>query len=103
MKMGFVGGEKIVNSFSFFPRRWYTQTSGTVTQEVMVKDLVNGTNNLLSYQRNVLITLYSSRVCASKHGLIRKYNMNICRQCFREYANDIGFIKVCILFNIFIF
>merc|ERR1712146_232183 len=24
------------------------------------------------------------RVCASHHGLIRKYHMMICRQCFRE-------------------
>ncbi|KAF7728089.1 40S ribosomal protein S29 [Apophysomyces ossiformis] len=35
------------------------------------------------------------RVCAHRAGLIRKYNLNICRQCFREYANDIGFHKVC--------
>ncbi|KAF7724822.1 40S ribosomal protein S29 [Apophysomyces ossiformis] len=34
------------------------------------------------------------RVCAHRAGLIRKYNLNICRQCFREYANDIGFHKV---------
>jgi hypothetical protein len=37
---------------------------------------------------------YYSRVCAHRAGLIRKYNLNICRQCFREYANDIGFHKV---------
>ncbi|TPX69137.1 hypothetical protein SpCBS45565_g02679 [Spizellomyces sp. 'palustris'] len=34
------------------------------------------------------------RVCSHQAGLIRKYNLNICRQCFREYALDIGFIKV---------
>ncbi|EIE78445.1 40S ribosomal protein S29 [Rhizopus delemar RA 99-880] len=33
------------------------------------------------------------RVCAHRAGLIRKYNLNICRQCFREYASDIGFNK----------
>ncbi|KAJ3253826.1 40S ribosomal protein S29 [Boothiomyces macroporosus] len=33
------------------------------------------------------------RVCAHQAGLIRKYNINMCRQCFREYANDIGFLK----------
>jgi hypothetical protein len=33
-------------------------------------------------------------VCSNGHGIIRKYGLNICRQCFREYANDIGFIKV---------
>lgn len=33
------------------------------------------------------------RVCSNQHGLIRKYGLNICRQCFREYAKDIGFQK----------
>lgn len=35
-----------------------------------------------------------SRACSNRHGLIRKYGLNICRQCFREYAADIGFKKV---------
>ena len=38
--------------------------------------------------------LRCSRVCSNKWGIIRKYNLNMCRQCFREYAKDIGFIKV---------
>ncbi|KAK3924672.1 40S ribosomal protein S29, partial [Frankliniella fusca] len=38
--------------------------------------------------------LLCSRSCANQHGLIRKYGLNLCRQCFREYANDIGFKKV---------
>ncbi|KAH8061341.1 ribosomal protein [Aureococcus anophagefferens] len=34
------------------------------------------------------------RVCGNQGGgMIRKYNMNICRQCFRQYAADIGFQK----------
>eukprot|EP00612_Vaucheria_litorea_P004798 CAMPEP_0171463990 /NCGR_PEP_ID=MMETSP0945-20130129/7450_1 /TAXON_ID=109269 /ORGANISM="Vaucheria litorea, Strain CCMP2940" /LENGTH=54 /DNA_ID=CAMNT_0011990913 /DNA_START=47 /DNA_END=211 /DNA_ORIENTATION=+ len=33
------------------------------------------------------------RVCAGRRGVIRKYAMMICRRCFREYANDIGFKK----------
>ncbi|OJJ82804.1 ribosomal protein S14 [Aspergillus campestris IBT 28561] len=33
------------------------------------------------------------RVCSNRGGLIRKYGMNICRQCFREKATDIGFNK----------
>ncbi|KAK5746608.1 40S ribosomal protein S29 [Elasticomyces elasticus] len=33
------------------------------------------------------------RVCTHKAGLIRKYGLNICRQCFREKAYDIGFTK----------
>lgn len=37
---------------------------------------------------------FSSRVCKHKAGLIRKYELNLCRQCFREKAKDIGFNKV---------
>ena len=40
-----------------------------------------------------------SRVCTHKAGLIRKYGLNICRQCFREKSQDIGFIKVCLWFT----
>ncbi|XP_017702532.2 40S ribosomal protein S29 isoform X1 [Phoenix dactylifera] len=33
------------------------------------------------------------RVCGNPHGLIRKYGLMCCRQCFRSNAKDIGFIK----------
>ncbi|XP_034823533.1 small ribosomal subunit protein uS14-like [Pan paniscus] len=34
-------------------------------------------------------------VCSNNpHGLIRKYGLNMCRQCFRQYVKDIGFIKL---------
>jgi len=33
------------------------------------------------------------RVCAHKAGLIRKYGLDLCRQCFRQYSADIGFLK----------
>lgn len=33
------------------------------------------------------------RVCNGKRGLIRKYGLDICRRCFREYATDVGFTK----------
>ncbi|XP_039316096.2 small ribosomal subunit protein uS14-like [Saimiri boliviensis] len=36
----------------------------------------------------------SCRVCSNRPGLIRKYGLNMCRQCFRQYAKDIGFIKL---------
>lgn len=39
--------------------------------------------------------ILNSRVCNHTAGLIRKYGLNICRQCFREKSQDIGFIKVC--------
>ncbi|KAL9289052.1 putative ribosomal protein S14 [Arabidopsis thaliana] len=37
------------------------------------------------------------RVCGNSHGLIRKYSLNCCRQCFRSNAKEIGFIKVNML------
>ncbi|KAG0570278.1 hypothetical protein M758_6G144600 [Ceratodon purpureus] len=35
------------------------------------------------------------RVCGNSCGMIRKYGINTCRQCFRIYSKDIGFVKVC--------
>ncbi|KAI5187980.1 small subunit ribosomal protein S29e [Nematocida homosporus] len=34
------------------------------------------------------------RSCSNHRGLIRTYNLYMCRRCFREYALDIGFKKV---------
>jgi small subunit ribosomal protein S14 len=31
--------------------------------------------------------------CGRKQGLIRKYGLYICRQCFREVASELGFKK----------
>ncbi|KAL0799130.1 hypothetical protein Bca101_054305 [Brassica carinata] len=39
------------------------------------------------------VMLLLSRVCGNSHGLIRKYGLNCCRQCFRSNAKEIGFIK----------
>ncbi len=33
------------------------------------------------------------RRCDRKRGLIRRHGLNLCRQCFREIAPDIGFKK----------
>ncbi len=33
------------------------------------------------------------RVCRNTHGLIRKYELNLCRRCFRENAAQLGFTK----------
>jgi small subunit ribosomal protein S29e len=32
-------------------------------------------------------------ICNSTSGMIRKYSMQICRRCFREKANELGFDK----------
>lgn len=41
-----------------------------------------------------MLTWVYSRVCKHRAGLIRKYGLDLCRQCFREKAKDIGFNKV---------
>lgn len=33
----------------------------------------------------------SCRSCFNHNSLIRKYGLDMCRRCFREYAADIGF------------
>ncbi|XP_027676397.2 40S ribosomal protein S29 [Chelonia mydas] len=33
-------------------------------------------------------------LCSNRHGLIRKCRLNMCRQCFCQYAKDIGFVKL---------
>lgn len=48
----------------------------------------------LLFPCGALFPLNRSRVCGNGGGIIRKYGLNICRQCFREYAKDIGFVKV---------
>ena len=34
------------------------------------------------------------RCTANQGAIIRKYHLHMCRQCFRERAEDIGFVKV---------
>ena len=31
------------------------------------------------------------RFCGCSNGLIRRYDLNICRRCFRELGEEIGF------------
>ena len=36
---------------------------------------------------------YKCSRCGTWHGHIKKYGLNICRRCFREVADKIGFKK----------
>ncbi|XP_057646194.1 40S ribosomal protein S29-like [Chionomys nivalis] len=36
----------------------------------------------------------SCHVCSNRQGLVQKYWLNTCCQCFHQYAKDIGFIKL---------
>lgn len=31
--------------------------------------------------------------CGRKRGIVRRYGLHLCRQCFREIAFDMGFRK----------
>ena len=33
------------------------------------------------------------RICNNPNALLRRYRLNICRKCFREKAEEIGFKK----------
>jgi small subunit ribosomal protein S29e len=46
-----------------------------------------------SHQRTFGKGAHSCRICTHPAGLIRKYGLDLCRQCFREKARDIGFDK----------
>ena len=34
------------------------------------------------------------RMCSNQKGLIRKYGLYVCRQCFRENYENLGFQKL---------
>jgi Ribosomal protein S14p/S29e len=96
-----------------FETEWDLQTSGTHTRRSMARAAAAGasTDSLLlcsllpAVQLSPvhtrlgcspscsLVRLYS-KVCGNQKGIVRKYELNVCRQCFREYAKDIGFVKV---------
>jgi small subunit ribosomal protein S29e len=45
------------------------------------------------HQRNYGKGSRGCRMCGHKNGLVRKYGINCCRQCFREYATELGWTK----------
>jgi len=70
-----------------------------ILEEEKIPDVDRARAGHIAGQMNWEISSFSlrktnSRVCTHKAGLIRKYGLNICRQCFREKAADIGFVKV---------
>jgi len=43
--------------------------------------------------RSCGIALRKCKNCGRNRGHINKYGLNLCRQCFREMATDLGFKK----------
>lgn len=33
------------------------------------------------------------RMCNGQKGMIYKYNLRVCRRCFKDFAREIGFTK----------
>ncbi|KAJ3458504.1 hypothetical protein MRS44_012613 [Fusarium solani] len=77
------GLSQLVRFISFLPGRENPQATGG-----------NLDDNARLERKYADILSLCSRVCKHKAGLIRKYDLNLCRQCFREKAKDIGFNKV---------
>lgn len=92
--------------FCFQKEPWDTRTFGFLTPEST--DPAPDTGKFLSiitfccsiftrgflFQSDLPYFSVYSRVCSNHHGLIRKYGLNMCRRCFRQYANQIGFKKL---------
>ncbi len=51
-------------------------------------------NNKLSKTSKELKRSRKCRFCGAQRGLIRKYNLYICRRCFKDYAEKLGFKKL---------
>jgi small subunit ribosomal protein S14 len=37
---------------------------------------------------------HECKLCGRKQGLVRRYQIYFCRQCFREWASKLGFKKL---------
>jgi Ribosomal protein S14p/S29e. len=35
----------------------------------------------------------NAKICGTSRGLIRMYDLYVCRRCFREHARELGFEK----------
>ncbi|MBN2517976.1 MAG: 30S ribosomal protein S14 [Candidatus Altiarchaeota archaeon] len=40
-----------------------------------------------------MVKVDACRICNRRQAIIKKYGVNVCRQCFREVARDLGFEK----------
>jgi len=66
-----------------------------LTLGLCARDGASASERARASERLTEVSFYDerSRVCENQWAIIRKYDLNICRQCFREYAKDIGFVK----------
>ncbi|KAL7604698.1 40S ribosomal protein S29 [Lactuca sativa] len=71
---------RVLSSSTFRARRLHTPTMGH-------------SNVWNSHPKTYGPGSRTCRVCGNSHGLIRKYGLMCCRQCFHSNAKEIGFIK----------
>ncbi|CAM9695070.1 unnamed protein product, partial [Ectocarpus sp. 8 AP-2014] len=73
----------------------HTRCSALLPPPVALHLLTMGSKALVnSHPKNFGKGGRHCRVCSNQHGLIRKYGLYMCRQCFRVHATGIGFTKV---------
>jgi small subunit ribosomal protein S14 len=44
-------------------------------------------------QKKIFGHKFGCKRCGRKRGIIRRYGLHLCRQCFREIAPELGFKK----------
>ncbi|RLJ08141.1 MAG: 30S ribosomal protein S14 [Candidatus Aenigmatarchaeota archaeon] len=71
-----------------------------MTYEDVKKQLISKPEKLKRYEkfcspkkRKFGKTVHPCKLCGKTRGVIRKYGLNYCRQCFREVAEKLGFKK----------
>jgi len=40
-----------------------------------------------------IIGVRECRICGTRKGMVRKYNLGVCRRCFKDRAKDLGWEK----------
>ncbi len=34
------------------------------------------------------------KICGNSRSIVRKYNLNVCKRCFKDHAEEFGFEKL---------
>ena len=73
---------------------WDTRLFSTLTQRTTVVEVAAAEFAVSNNKPIVWIWVMEHMWIGNGHGMIRKYGLDMCRQCFRERSAQIGFIKV---------
>ncbi|BEI84952.1 hypothetical protein CcaverHIS002_0503530 [Cutaneotrichosporon cavernicola] len=78
---------------SLKPRQNPRQRQNRVFREQHQQSNMAHSNVWFSRPRNYGKGSRQCRVCAHRAGLVRKWGLDMCRQCFREKSKAMGFVK----------